>query len=541
MSASQPASFSFCSRRSAVFADRGMAAASQPSAVAAALEMLRAGGNAADGAVAAAAVLAVVEPCSTGPGGDAFALWHDAATGSVHALNGSGRSPAALTLDTVRATLGDDCNAIPPRHGLAVTVPGACAAWCALHNRFGKLDMAQILAPAIRLARTGYAVGPVTAELWTQHEALRAHHAHSILLPQDRAPLPGERIRNPDIATVLERLARYGMQGFYEGEFAERMVTAVQRAGGVLTGEDLAGCRADWETPLSVEYGGVTVHECPPNGQGLVALNALGILRHTDHAQFAPLSPERLHRQIEALRLAFADAHRYICDPAHADIRWEHLLNDAYCAQRATRILPRHRNAAIMHGAPENGSDTVQFCVADQDGNAVSMVNSVYMNFGSGIVPDGLGFALQNRGCNFSLVPEHPNCAGPVKRPYHTIIPCMTTLPDGSLHAALGVMGGFMQPQGHVQVLSALLDDHCDPQSALDRLRFCIEADGSVAVEEGMDTVTQEGLYALRQPIRELRSYERKLFGRGQILLRNMSGFYEGASDPRADGCAFGL
>lgn len=540
------APFTFSSRRSPVYAEQGMVAASQPAAVEAGLHMLRQGGSAADAAVAAATVLAVTEPCSTGPGGDAFILYHHAATKTVHALNGSGRSPARLGLD---ALLAQGWEIIPEHHGMAVTVPGAVAAWCALHERFGKLERTAVFRPAIRLAEQGFSIGPVTSELWSHADALRAHASgdsatapHAALLPGGRAPLPGERVHNPHLAAVLSAIAEKGPQAFYEGETARRMVLAVQAAGGVLDEEDLAACTAEWVSPLSLAYGGVTVHECPPNGQGIVALSALGILGHTDHLAHPPLSPERLHRQIEALRLAFADARRHVCDPAHADASlWPALIAQEYTAQRAQRILPDRRNPALMHGTPETGSDTVLFCAADRDGNAVSMVNSVYGNFGSGIVPQGLGFALQNRGCNFSLVPDHPNCAAPSKRPYHTIIPCLTTLPDGSLHAALGVMGGFMQPQGHVQVLSALLDDGCDTQTALDRPRFCIQPDGSVALEEGLPEHAAEALGAMRHPVRVVSGFDRKLFGRGQIILRGGQGFYEGGSDPRADGCAFGI
>ncbi len=534
-------SFAFCSRRSPVYAEHGMVAASQPAAVAAGLDMLRDGGTAADAAVATAAVLAVVEPCSTGLGGDAFALCHDAATGSVHALNGSGRSGAALTPEHIHA-LGFE--SIPQHHGIAVTVPGACAAWCTLHERFGALDLQRVLAPAVRLAREGFTVGPVTSELWSRAEALHAHAhaqgAHPFLI-EGRAPLPGMRMRNPDLAALLETIGRHGMPAFYEGPTAERICTAVQAAGGILCPEDLAVCRADWSAPLSLSYRGITVHECPPNGQGLVALSALGILAHTDHTDYPPFSPERLHRQIEALRLAFADARRYICDPEHAELDWKDLLDAEYLAGRSRRIQADRRNAAIMHGTPETSSDTVQFCTVDRDGNAVSMVNSVYTNFGSGIVPANTGLVLQNRGSNFSLVPEHPNCAGPGKRPYHTIIPCMTTHADGRLHAALGVMGGFMQPQGHVQVLSALLDDGCDPQTALDRLRFCIGPDGSVALEEGIAEETVNALLSLRHSVHVVQGYARSLFGRGQIILAGGDGMYVAGSDGRADGCAFGL
>lgn len=536
--------FTFSSRRSPVYASKGMAAASQPAAVEAGLTMLRRGGSAVDAALAMAAALAVIEPCSTGLGGDGFALLYDGKTHAVSAVNGSGRSGRKHTLEQVHDFLGDEAESIPSHHGLAVTVPGVCAMWCDMHARMGTLPLKEILAPAIRLAREGHIVGPVTSELWVEGtDLLRTSPNGRLLLQGSKPPFAGTVMKNPVLAKVLESIAVQGAKALYEGALTAHMVAAVTAAGGVLTEEDFSvGMGATtWSAPLSLEYGGVTVHECPPNGQGIVALQALGILKHAPVQTHAPASAERLHWQIEALRLAFADARRFVCEPRQAEFEWSQLLKQPYLAGRAARITPDKRMTAVLHGTPHDDCDTVQFCVIDKDGNAVSMVTSIYGTFGSGIIPDNCGFAMQSRGSNFSLVPAHPNCIGPVKRPYHTIIPCLTTRSDGSLHGVMGVMGGFMQPQGHVQILSALLDDGCTAQEALDRLRFCIEPDGTVAIEAGFADSVLEELAAKHHQLMPVTGYERKLFGRGQIILRTTDGVLSAGSDPRADGCAFGI
>ncbi len=315
----------------------------------------------------------------------------------------------------------------------------------------------------------------------------------------------------------------------------------VQQAGGCLSLDDLAAHTADWEEPISVAYRGLRVWECPPNGQGLTALLALNILSGFDLAELPPLSPQRWHLMIEALRLAFADARWYIADPRQTHIPLDELLSPAYAAQRRKEIDPHRARLDVRRGAPFAASDTVYLAVVDEMGNACSFINSNYMGFGTGIVPQGWGFTLQNRGHNFSLQPGHPNALAPRKRPYHTIIPGLLTRADGSLWGPFGVMGGFMQPQGHVQVVSALADDGLDPQAALDRPRFCIAsgaADGWVGLEEGLPDALLRGLFDRGHPVRLVSGWERALFGRGQIILRQAEGVLAGGSDPRADGCA---
>lgn len=531
------------SRRSVVVGTRGMAAASQPLAVAAGIKMLDQGGNAADAAVAMAAVLAVTEPGSTGLGGDCFALYYEASTCQVYALNGSGRAPRALTLERLRRE--GFSTELPPFHPYTITVPGACAGWCDLVERFGRLSLAAILEPSIELAERGFAVAPLTAYFWQRGAEAQLRHALNggELLMEGRAPRAGEVFRNPNLARVLQQIATHGKKAFYEGPIAEAIVDTVQKAGGCLALEDLAAHHSTWDKPLAVTYRHFKVWECPPNGQGLTALLALNILKGYDLKTVNPLSSQRLHLQIEALRLAFADAFRYIADPAWGDLPSDALLSDTYAAERRALIHPQRALMQVCPGEPLKGSDTVYFCVVDEMGNACSMVNSNYMGFGTGIVPRGCGFSLQNRGLNFSLDPNHPNALQPGKRPYHTIIPALVTHEeDDTLFAVVGVMGGFMQPQGHVQVITALVDDGLDPQSALDRPRFCVqvqEPGGRVAVEEGIPEPTLAALATMGHPIERVSGMGRALFGRGQIILRDReSGVLWGGSDPRADGCA---
>jgi len=537
---------SFTSRRSPVYGRNGIVATSQPLATAAGLEMLMLGGNAADAAVAAAASLNVTEPTSTGIGGDMFALYFDADTQQVTALNGSGRAPAALDLaQLARDGITDE---LPPFHAHTVTVPGACAGWFDLLEKHGSLSMADILVPAIRLASNGFPVAPLTSWFWKRGAGRQLQSAPNgrELTLDGRGPEPGEIFRNPGLARTLSAIAEGGRQAFYEGEIAAAIVAVLKQVGGRMAESDLAEHVSTWETPISADYRGLRVYECPPNGQGLAALLALNILDGFDLAPLASLSTERTHLVIEALRLAFADARWHVADPAFNNIPLDQLLSKGYASTRRNLIDTHHATRTTHHGTPVSSSDTVYLSVVDQWGNACSFINSNYMGFGTGIVPKGWGFTLQNRGHNFSLDPNHPNALAPRKRPYHTIIPAMVTREsDGSLYASYGVMGGFMQPQGHVQVLSALVDDGLDSQSALDLPRFCIEADessGRVAIEEGMPEETVAGLEKLGHPIYKVTGYERALFGRGQVILRDpVTGVLCAGSDPRADGCAMTL
>jgi len=537
---------SFTSRRSPVYGRNGIVATSQPLATAAGLEMLMLGGNAADAAVAAAASLNVTEPTSTGIGGDMFALYFDADTQQVTALNGSGRAPAALDLaQLARDGITDE---LPPFHAHTVTVPGACAGWFDLLEKHGSLSMADILVPAIRLASDGFPVAPLTSWFWKRGAGRQLQSAPNgrELTLDGRGPEPGEIFRNPGLARTFSAIAEGGRQAFYEGEIAAAIVAVLKQVGGRMAESDLAEHVSTWETPISADYRGLRVYECPPNGQGLAALLALNILDGFDLAPLASLSTERTHLVIEALRLAFADARWHVADPAFNNIPLDQLLSKGYASTRRNLIDTHHATRTTHHGTPVSSSDTVYLSVVDQWGNACSFINSNYMGFGTGIVPKGWGFTLQNRGHNFSLDPNHPNALAPRKRPYHTIIPAMVTREsDGSLYASYGVMGGFMQPQGHVQVLSALVDDGLDSQSALDLPRFCIEADessGRVAIEEGMPEETVAGLEKLGHPIYKVTGYERALFGRGQVILRDpVTGVLCAGSDPRADGCAMTL
>jgi gamma-glutamyltranspeptidase/glutathione hydrolase len=541
----------FRSRRSPVFATRGLVGASQPLAVAAGLEILAQGGNAADAAVAAAAALNVTEPASTGLGGDCFALFYSAETGQVSALNGSGRAPASLTLERARQAIIDQD--LPPNHPYTITVPGACAGWCDLIERHGRLSISRILAPAIRLAKAGFPVAPLTALAWQSEldETFNMGFGGKELTIQGRAPRPGELFCNPGLARTLQSVAEGGKHAFYEGAIAEAIARTVQAAGGCLELADLAAHHSTWEAPISTTYRGVRIWECPPNGQGLTALLALNILEGFDLAGMDALSAARLHLEIETMRLAFADTRWYVADPAFSLLPVQELLSKEYAAGRRALIDPGRATLSQRHGSPFTSSDTVYLSVADGQGNACSFINSLYMGFGAGIVPAGLGFALQNRGHNFSLEPGHPNVLAPGKRPYHTIIPALATQPrlapsassqaGEDLFACFGVMGGFMQPQGHMQVVTALVDDRLDPQSALDRPRFCLqdgEVGGGVSLEDGIPLQVMSALAHMGHPVTPESGLRRSIFGRGQVILRDaQTGVLCGGSDPRADGC----
>ena len=535
----------FISRRSSVYGRNGTVATSQPLATAAGLEILAKGGNAADAAVAAGAALNVTEPSSTGIGGDMFALYYSAEAKRVTALNGSGRAPAALTLERLRKE-GFSAE-LPPFHAHTVTVPGACAGWFDLIEKHGSLSMAEILAPAIRLASEGFPVAPLASYSWqrnAQNQLKSALNGQELTI-DGRGPRPGEIFRNPNLARTFEMVASGGKSAFYEGEIAQAIVGVIQEAGGCMSAEDLASHVSTWEETISVTYRGLHVYECPPNGQGITALIALNLLEGFDLSSLPSLSTERLHLMIESMRLAFADSRWYVADPAFSSVPVRELISKEYAGERRKQIDRKHATIDPKHGTPVHSSNTVYLSVVDKFGNACSFINSNYWGFGTGIVPKGFGFTLQNRGHNFRLDPNHPNRLEPRKRPYHTIIPAMVTRDDGSLYASYGVMGGFMQPQGHVQVLSALVDDGLDPQSALDLPRFCIDVEetgGRVALEDGMPVKALSGLENMGHPVYTVSGYDRSLFGRGQVILRDPeTGVLTAGSDPRGDGCAMTL
>jgi gamma-glutamyltranspeptidase/glutathione hydrolase len=418
-------------------------------------------------------------------------------------------------------------------------------------DKFGRLELSQVLAPAIHLAEEGFPVAPITAYFWSRgaDRQLKSAPGGSELTIEGRAPRAGEIFRNPGLGRTLRAVAEGGKESFYQGQIAEAIAGIVEQAGGCLSAADLAGHESTWETPISTIYRDLRIWECPPNGQGLAALLGLNILEGFDLEALPPLSMMRLHLEIEAMRLAFADSSWYVADPEFNPAPLEYLLSKDYAAERRQVLDSSRATLDQKHGTPTSTSDTVYLSVADRDGNACSFINSNNMGFGTGIVPSGWGFSLQNRGHNFSLDPQHPNALAPGKRPYHTIIPAMATRPnpngDEELCASFGVMGGFMQPQGHLQVVVSMVDDRLNPQEALDQPRFCItdgESGGGVALEEGISSKVGDELSAMGHGVEQVSGHGRALFGRGQIILRDPeSGVLCGGSDPRADGCAMSL
>ncbi|WP_029215165.1 gamma-glutamyltransferase [Kallotenue papyrolyticum] len=522
--------------RQPVLARRGVVATSQPLAAQAGLAMLQRGGNAVDAAIAAAVALTVVEPTSNGIGGDLFALVWDGA--HLHGLNGSGRAPEALTLERVRQA---GHTSMPTRGWLPVTVPGAPAAWRDLHRRFGRLRFSQLFEPAITYAEHGVPIAPVVATSWERAAQVFAANASAefsgwadTFLINGRPPRAGELWQSRGHARALSLIAESYADDFYNGEIAQALVRFAQRTGGLLTARDLAQHHSTWVAPLSVRYRGYEVWELPPNGQGLAALIALNILEGFTIAQFERETPQSYHLQIEAMKLAFADAQRYIGDPEHVTVPTEQLLAKEYAARRRALIGAQALDPAP--GDPIHGG-TVYLCTADADGMMVSLIQSNYMGFGSGIVVPGLGIALHNRGAGFSLQPGHPNQLAPGKRPFHTIIPGFLTQ-DGRAVGPFGVMGGHMQPQGHLQMIVNTIDYGLNPQASLDAPRWYWSAGRDVLLEAGTPAALLE---ALQQRGHQARiSEDRGVFGRGQIIWRLDNGVYVAGSDGRADGCAVG-
>ncbi|KAI9445084.1 gamma-glutamyltranspeptidase [Lactarius indigo] len=556
----------FPSRRSVVYGTKGVVSSSQPLATEAGLEILRKGGNAADAAVATSAALNVTEPSCCGIGGDAFCLFYDATKRSVKALNGSGRAPEKLSIEYLRSR--GVTGRIPPTDLNSVTVPGAAAAWVDTVEVLGsgKLSLAEVLEPAIRLAEEGVPVSEIHSYWWQQSEDLikdASPNGHEMLL-EGKAPLPGQIMKFPTLAKTFRALAEHGKDGFYKGRVAEAIIELVKSKGGVMELEDLEKHTSTFVEPIKYTYGGeVTVYECPPNGQGITALIALGILESIqeqglvgDLLKMDHNSAEYLHTLVEALRLAFADSQYYVTDPDVQHVPVEELLSREYLASRAALFNPKKADPRVIHGNPVQSSDTVYFSVTDQWGNACSFIQSNYHGFGTGAVPKGCGFTLQNRGAGFVLKEGHPNALKGGKRPYHTIIPALATRGDDLL-MSYGVMGGFMQPQGHVQVLLNMLRGF-SPQAAVDAPRFCISAETPDAVvrneghvseinsevyfEEGISSDTVEKLRAMGHDARILSGFARGMFGRGQVIqkIKDKSGrtVWAAGSDPRADGYA---
>jgi len=527
--------------RSAVLATHGMAATSMPIATLTALEVLRQGGNALDAAIAAVAVLCVVEPQSTGIGGDCFCLYAPSGAARPVALNGSGRAPAAATPEALRALGVDRIHNTAPH---AVTVPGAISAWETLNRAHGRKPLAELLQPAIRCAEEGFPVHPRVAADWASSAAkLRGHEAAARrFLPGGEAPRMGDRFALPELGRTLRAVAARGARAFYEGEIAADMVATLREAGGLHTEEDFArgATAAEFVEPISIGWRGMEVFQCPPNGSGLHVLQILGVLGGFETPEQGPISAERYHRHIEAARLVYRDRDAFLADPSQVDVPVARLTDPAYLA--ALRGLIRDDRA--MKEMPPAGQadwarhkDTVYLCVVDQDGNACSFINSLFEGFGSGILAEKAGVMLQNRGFGFRLQEGHPNCIAPMKRPLHTIIPGMV-MKDGECIMPYGVMGGHFQPMGQTLFLTNHFEFGLDVQEAIDCPRlFPAPAAGVVQVERGIPNAVLDRLSRLGH---EVAAVEKPHGGGQAILIDRRRGVLMGGSDPRKDGCALG-
>ena len=521
--------------RSPVHATNAMACTSNPLASVTAIDVLKGGGNAVDAAIAASAVLCVVEPESTGIGGDCFALIAPHGGGEIIAYNGSGRAPAAATPEWY-AERGIDAIERATPH--AVTVPGAIDAWCRLIEDHGTMSLDELLAPAVRLARDGYPIhSRVATDFARQTEFLAGNPtAAEIFLPGGVPPRTGSLHHQPRLADTLELIGRQGRDGFYRGPVADDIVTLLADLGGLHTLDDFATAGGEYVTPISTEFRGHGVFECPPNGQGVTALEMLNILAEFDFGAMAPLSVERLHIEIEATRLAYRDRDDHLADPAQVEVPVERMLSQARARELAGEIRMDRAMGPLSPAPIPAGSDTVYLCVVDEDLNAVSFINSLFYNFGSGLVGPKSGVVLHNRGMGFVLKPGHPNCIAPGKRPLHSLIPGMLTR-DGQTVMPFGVMGGQYQAVGHAHLISNLFDFGLDVQEAIDLARVFAVPDGEVEVESGVPSKTVKGLRKLGH---QTGSPEKPIGGGQAILIDRESGVLTGGSDPRKDGCAIG-
>ena len=523
--------FPYASQRMPVLA-ANVVATSQPLAAQAGLRMLLKGGNAVDAIVATAIALTVVEPVMNGIGSDSFGLVWDGK--QLHGLNASGRAPAGWT---PQRYAGRD--SMPITGWDSVTVPGAVSGWVALSKRFGSLPFSELFGPAIDYAERGYLVSPTVARQW-ESQAPRFQSEQGFadaFMPGGRAPRAGELFRFPAQARTLRLIAESGGDAFYRGELSEKMVAASQAQGGAMTAGDLASHQADWVDPVSQGYRGLRLHEIPPNGQGIAALMALGMLEHFDIASLVPDSVDTVHLQLEAMKLAFADMYAHVSDPKSMRVSSADMLDPDYLKQRAKRIDPK-RAQVFGHGAPPK-SGTVYLAAADASGRMVSYIQSNYMGFGSGVVVPNTGIAMQNRGACFVLAAGHPNQVGPGKRPFHTIIPAFATKGDQAL-MSFGVMGADMQPQGHIQMMIRLADYQQNPQAAADGPRWKILPGNKVIVEHAMPAATVAGLAQRGHDIRQVERWNME-FGSAQLIYRLDAGGYVAASEPRRDGQAVGF
>jgi gamma-glutamyltranspeptidase / glutathione hydrolase len=524
--------FPYASPRLPIFA-RNVVASSQHLAATAGLRMLAKGGSAADAAIATAITLTIVEPTMNGIGGDAFCILWDGT--KLMGINASGRAPALMTRDRFKGR-----DKMPGEGWDSVSVPGCVSLWVELHRRYGKLPFPDLFEPAIRHAHDGYRVSWMVAQQWARATPRLKDQPGwaAAFIPNGRAPLPGELWKFPAQAETLRKIADSKGEAFYHGELAEKMEAFALKGGGTLRVSDLAAHKADWVDPIGLAYHGTSLHEIPPNGQGIAACMALGILENFDLTGFAPDGPEVAHLRIEAMKLAFADAHRYVADPAHMEVTPAQMLDKGYLKSRARLINPK-KATSFGPGVPKLGG-TVYLGAADESGMMVSLIQSNYAGFGSGVVVPDTGIALQNRAAGFSLQAGHPNEVAPGKRPFHTIIPGFITK-GGVPLATFGLMGGGMQPQGHMQVLSRIVDFGQNPQAAIDAPRWRVHESGELWLEPHMPAATADALAALGHTVVKT-AWPSFDFGSSQIIWRYPDGGpYLGASESRRDGAAVGF
>jgi len=521
--------------RSMVISEYGIVATTHVQASQAGAEILRKGGSAVDAAIAANAVLGVTEPMMNGIGGDLFAIYWDAKSGKLYGLNSSGWAPQALTLEHMKAK---GATKMPLNTIDAVTVPGAVAGWDALHNRFGKLGWKQLFGPAIFYADYGYPVPELIHGFWSDAPQIFAHdpEGERVYLPNGKVPAIGELFRNPDLAKALRAISQDGVAAYYKGEIAKAILSTSQALGGTLSAADLADFKPEWVEPISTTYRDWTVYELPPNGQGMAALEMLNIMETSPASPDGPLSVTELHKKIEAMKLAYADLERYNADPRFAKVPVKGLLSKDYARERAKLIDRNRANCDVSYGTPH--SDTTYLTAVDREGNIVSLIQSNYEGFGSGITVRGMGFVLQDRGALFSLDPNSPNVLAPHKRPFHTIIPAF--MQRGDQHIGFGIMGGANQPLAHAQFVSNIADYGMNLQQALENARFTVHPDRgcNIYIESRVPSEVREKLTSMGHNLHVTEEYSTRM-GRGNAVMHDSkTKMNYGGSDARADGSA---
>jgi gamma-glutamyltranspeptidase/glutathione hydrolase len=520
--------------RSMVIARQGIAATSQTLASQAAAQILAKGGSAVDAAIAANAVLAVVEPMKTGLGGDLFVLYWEAASGKLVGLNASGPAPKALSPEFL-AKRGFKTMPVSGIHSF--TVPGAVDGWARMHQKYGKLPWKDLFGAAVAYAENGFPVTEAIHESWAESAGRIRPNPESVrvFLPGGQVPMEGDLFRNPDIGHALRLIAQQGPDAFYKGEIATAILGTSRKLGGTMTAEDLAGFSSEWVTPISIDYRGWKIAELPPNTQGFAALEMLNIMETAPASPLGAFSPQEMHKRIEAMKLAYADVRRYNADPRSHDVPVQPLLSKEYAKKRASLIDPQKANCNVPNGDPV-GSNTTYLTVVDKDGNIASWIESVYAEFGSGLTAEGMGFIMQNRGALFTLQPESPNVLAGGKRPFHTIIPAF--MERGDRHIGFGIMGGANQPLAHAQFVSNIVDFGMNIQAALEAPRFTKQNSSGcdVSIEVRVPAATLQQLSERGHEIRIRREYTQEM-GRGQAILHDSrTGINYAASDPRADG-----